>query len=469
MKEVDKMKKTMKQGGLLVLSTMALGTAVVPVFGETTISAQAASSTDNAVQKDIVYKLKKLDKNVPLNVFNYAKTGLLAQIATLPVSQQAGYKRELQQLENTNLTYSLMKKYDVLSSKPYLLRNIDVNYFSEQASRIAVNERGYQPAQDQVKRLKEMKARMDVDNFYQQSKYGPLSPEELNELDKTVAKLSGNDMASRKSVAQKMKDEQKMSVILNALFLADKVPDKAFIAKVKKDVNAMPTSTLKTNHLKKVAALEKKQRVYTAKEFQERMTMTVGDVRFGQLMVPTYVKDVVSKELTGLKTTNVNKYLAIATPFYGKEIEAHYRYLDNKRYVTKDDLIVLESKLSTFKKTSGVSDDNVYQRNFERYQNKEYSTMHTRIQSFELNLPEGELEDSLRRSALLNENAYTSLLRDADRLRATEAGGYIDHYVAIGRYTMTKKADYDMAVKKINAISDATLRQSMLQKLNRYQ
>lgn len=462
------MKKTMKQGGLLVLSTMALGTAVVPVFGTNTIPAQAASA-DNSAQKDVVYKLKKLDRYVPLNVFNYAKAGVLTQIATLPVNQQAFYKRELQQLENTNLTYSLSKKYDVLSSKAYLLRNIDVNYFAEQVSRIAVNERGYQQAQEQAKRLKEMKARLDVENFMMQARYGVLSPTELKDLDKAVSQLPANESTSRKEMVSKLKNEQQMSMLLSALFLADKVPDKAFIAKVKKDVNAMPASSLKENHLKKIVALEKKQRVYTAKEFQERMTTAVGDVRFGQFMVPTYVKDVVTKELSELKTKNVNKYLAIATPFYGKEVESYSRYLDNKRYVTKDDLIVVESKLSAFKKSTGMNDNNPYQRNLERYQKEEYGTMHARIQSFELNLPEGEFEDSLRRAALLNENAYASLLRDVDRVRATDAGGYIDYYVSVGRYTMTKQADYDMAVKKINQISDANLRQMMLQKLNRYQ
>lgn len=460
------MKTKTKKSALLVLSTMALGTAVVPTMGALEVSAQTSKKqsvvVDSVTARELLDRLDVAERYRNMDLFNYVKSDALVKLPSLTPTEQARLKLEMNTKEQNLKLMVLDQQNKEMSPYRELLTNLDVASFTKELSGIPVNAPQYRPAQSLKNQWIQNKAKWDFDALMIQSQSTPLSPSELATLEKLSKSLPDSLVKPSQANVSELKNAQAVKQVQAGVALAERAPDKSFIAKVKVEANKLASSSAKTSLLVKIKTLETKQRVISPKEFHSLLGGFVENGQLGRYEMPVFMQEMVKQQLSELKKTSPTRYVRLAKVFYGEEVTQHYRVLTRDSMVSIDKMKEFQSKVATFERETGIVND----RDIVYMETKvsELETRHEYARAMKMTkyLTDSELTATLKKAYAPGGMYGNQIQEKVDKAKSENAYTFIRLYQSTGK----KPADYQMALKKINEIKSDSIKVTLLKQLN---
>ncbi|WP_442637795.1 hypothetical protein [Rossellomorea marisflavi] len=457
------MNTKMKKTTLMALSTLALGSGLIPAMGTTQVSAQATKQSNTVAPITTSEMLARMNVAVRYNnleLFKLLKQDSNALLPGLKASEQVRFKQDILFKENAVTFGYLEEKHRQYMANTEMLTAKEVASFNKELDAYPVNGQGFKD----VQKMKTIFGYKVAETEYLSMRYlRPLSPSEVS----TLGKLANSvDPGLRKSTVMEFnrnKDGQEVVRIKNGIRFAESFPDKTLIAKIKADTNKLSDETIKRSLVSSIQKIEKKQRVISSSALSEGLTRMVYSGRLSRYEVPVYVQDIVAKKLTSYKVTNTAEYLRTAKMFYGKEVEnyAEYARRYSKEGATLDRVAIFKSKANAFEKQTGIKGD----RDIMRMEMMLQESVN-RHQMYRLKLADyltkTETDATIKLGYDSNKSKGDEVQKRVDESKAKKAKPYIDQYRNFGR----KSTDYKRALDKVNEIKTESIKTSILKVLN---
>lgn len=458
------MNTKMKKTTLMALSTLALGSGLIPAMGATQVSAQATKQSNTVAPVTTSEMLSRMNMAVRYNnweLFKVLKQDSNALLPGLKATEQVRFKQEVLAKENAVTLGYLKEKHRRFMGNTEMVTAKEVATFNKELDAYPVNAPGYQD----IQKMKTLFGYKLAETEYLSMRYlRPLSPSEVATLGKLANSVEPGMRKSTVMEFNRNKDGQEVVRIENGIRFAKNFPDKTLIAKIKADTNKLSDETIKRKLVSTIQGLEKKQKVINSSVLAEGLTQMVSAGKFSRYEVPVYVQDIVAKKLETYKTRNTQLYLRTAKTFYGNEVEnyAEYARRYSKNGATTDRFAIFKSKANAFEKQTGIKGD----RDMMRFETMLQESVN-RHQMYRLMLADylskTEADAITKIGYDISRSKGDELQKKVDESKAQQAKPYIEIYRQFGK----KPTDYKRALDKVNEIKTPDIKTYLLNVLNR--